>query len=83
MEPVGQPPRSTGVLVGPGELSDRGSSAKETLSDVTGRARSETRGNPLAAGLMAFEAGLLMSGLIPSSLKEQEAIGRPKRRPSR
>ena len=61
---------------GPGVFSDRASSAKQTLSDVPGRARYKTRGNPLAAGLIAFGAGLLVSGLIPSSQQEQEAIGR-------
>ena len=36
--------------------------------------RQKTRGNPLAAGLIAFGAGLLISSLIPSSQKEQEAV---------
>ena len=30
----------------------------------------------MAAGLIAFGAGLLVSSLIPSSQKEQEAVGR-------
>jgi hypothetical protein len=38
--------------------------------DVKGR----TQGNPLAAGLIAFGAGLLISSLIPSSQKEQQAV---------
>jgi cell division septum initiation protein DivIVA len=32
----------------------------------------KTRGNPFAAGLIAFGAGLLVSSLIPASEKEQE-----------
>jgi len=59
-----------------GALSDRTSSAKQTLADVPARTQSKTRGNPLAAGLIAFGAGLLIAGLIPSSQKEQEAVGR-------
>ena len=59
-----------------GALSDQAASAKQTLSEAPARAKSKTRGNPLAAGLIAFGAGLLISGLIPSSQKEQEAVGR-------
>jgi len=33
----------------------------------------KTQGNPLAAGLIAFGAGLLVSSLIPPSAKEREA----------
>jgi Flp pilus assembly protein TadG len=33
----------------------------------------KTQGNPLAAGLIAFGAGLLVSSLIPPSQKEREA----------
>ncbi|WP_077489654.1 DUF3618 domain-containing protein [Sinomonas mesophila] len=33
----------------------------------------KTQGNPLAAGLIAFGAGLLLSSLIPPSEKEREA----------
>src|SRR5689334_1795871 len=57
-------------------IAERASSAKQTVTDVPAAARSKTRGNPLAAGLIAFGAGLLISGLFPSSQKEQEAVGR-------
>lgn len=57
-------------------LSDRASSATQTLTNAPARTRSKTRGNPLAAGMIAFGAGLLISGLIPSSQKEQEVVGR-------
>ena len=36
--------------------------------------KAKAEGNPLAAGLIAFGAGLLISGLIPSSQKEQQAV---------
>ncbi len=35
--------------------------------------KTKTQGNPLAAGLIAFGAGLLVSSLIPASQKEREA----------
>ncbi len=35
--------------------------------------KTKTQGNPLAAGLIAFGAGLLLSSLIPASDKEREA----------
>jgi len=59
-----------------GALSDRVGSARDSLSGVPDSTRARTRGNPLAAGLIAFGAGLLVSSLIPSSQREQEAVGR-------
>ena len=38
--------------------------------------RSKARGNPLAAGLIAFGIGYLISSAIPSTEKEQEAASR-------
>lgn len=45
----------------------------DSVAGAPGAATSKTRGNPLAAGLIAFGAGLLIAGLIPSSQKEQRA----------
>lgn len=50
-------------------LSDAGAA----IGDAPARARTKTQGNPLAAGLIAFGAGLLVSSLIPASEKEREA----------
>src|SRR4051794_23750477 len=66
----------SGLSDAQGALSDRAASAQQTLADVPSQTRSKTRGNPLAAGLIAFGAGLLISSLIPSSEKEQEAVAR-------
>ena len=56
------------------------SSASSTGSDVAGSVkqapsavRQQTQGNPLAAGVIAFGAGWLISSLLPSSEKEQQA----------
>lgn len=50
------------------------SAAGDTVANAPGAAKEKTRGNPLAAGLIAFGAGMLISGLIPASQKEQDAV---------
>jgi len=50
-------------------LSDAGAAIGEVPERITSRAQ----GNPLAAGLIAFGAGLLASSLVPPSEKEREA----------
>jgi gas vesicle protein len=47
--------------------------AGSAISDAPHQAAVKTQGNPLAAGLIAFGAGLLVSALIPASQKEREA----------
>lgn len=47
--------------------------AGSAITDAPHRATVKTQGNPLAAGLIAFGAGLLVSSLIPPSQKEREA----------
>lgn len=51
------------------KLSDAGQAVSHTPDQV----KAKTAGNPLAAGLIAFGAGLLVSSLIPPSQKEREA----------
>ena len=65
--------RTSGVL---GSAQDRASGALDTVSDAPAQVQRKTRGNPLAAGLIAFGIGYLISSAIPSSEKEQEAAGR-------
>jgi ElaB/YqjD/DUF883 family membrane-anchored ribosome-binding protein len=62
-----------------GSTHDATSSVTSTGSDVAGSVkqaptavRQQTQGNPLAAGLIAFGAGWLISSLLPSSEKEQQ-----------
>ena len=50
-------------------LSDAGAA----IGDAPTQLKTKTQGNPLAAGLIAFGAGLLVSSLIPASQKEREA----------
>ncbi len=49
-----------------GSVSDTASGAIDTLE-------ARTQGNPLAAGLVAFGAGMLISALIPASSRETQA----------
>src|SRR5215207_2229535 len=55
-------------------LQDKASSVGDAVSNAPAQIKQRARGNPLAAGLIAFGAGLLVSGLIPSSQREQEAV---------
>lgn len=50
-------------------LSDAGAA----IGDAPAQVKTKTQGNPMAAGLIAFGAGLLVSSLIPASTKEREA----------
>jgi ElaB/YqjD/DUF883 family membrane-anchored ribosome-binding protein len=50
-------------------LADAGAA----LGDAPRQMTAKTQGNPLAAGLIAFGAGMLLSSLIPASEKEREA----------
>ena len=52
---------------------DAMSSMGESLSDAPGKVARQTQGSPLAAGLIAFGAGLLLSALIPASRPEAQA----------
>ncbi|MBA2390380.1 MAG: DUF3618 domain-containing protein [Geodermatophilaceae bacterium] len=56
-------------------VSGFGGSVAGTTSDLADSARQRAQGNPLAAGLIAFGAGWLVSALIPASQREQQAAG--------
>ena len=53
-------------------LSGAGSSAASHVGDVKDRVVAKAEGNPLAVGVIAFGAGLLLASLIPASRKERE-----------
>ncbi|HEV2537694.1 MAG TPA: DUF3618 domain-containing protein [Streptosporangiaceae bacterium] len=66
-----------------GSVSDRASSARDTTAGAASSAvdtvrsapdtiRRRATGNPLAAGLIAFGAGWLLSALLPASQPEQQ-----------
>ena len=53
-------------------IGERFSDAKESVAGTPEALRRQTQGNPLAAGLIAFGAGLLVSSLIPETQREQK-----------
>lgn len=63
-----------------GSSSDDHPGVRDTASSIAGaassapdQARARTQGNPLAAGLIAFGAGWLVSSLLPATEKEKRA----------
>lgn len=57
-----------------GALQDGASTVGDAVSGTPEQINVKTKGNPLAAGLVAFGIGLLISSLIPPSKKEQQAL---------
>jgi len=58
-----------------GAADDAGSSLSDAgahVGDVKDRVVAKAEGNPLAVGLIAFGAGLLLASLIPASSKEKD-----------
>jgi len=53
-------------------VKDAGHSAGAGIKDAGQTVANKAQGNPLAAGLIAFGAGLLVAALIPPSDKERE-----------
>src|SRR5215213_1196607 len=55
-----------------GSVQSAASSAVSTIQETPDMVVRQTQGNPLAAGLIAFGVGWLVSSLLPASQKEQE-----------
>ncbi|MCC3272850.1 DUF3618 domain-containing protein [Arthrobacter zhangbolii] len=56
-----------------GSVSEGMSAAGSAVQDAPGQLVGKAQGNPMAAGLIAFGAGLLAASLIPASEKERVA----------
>jgi hypothetical protein len=56
-----------------GDTETVASSVGDAATGAPSAARQKTRGNPLAAGLIAFGAGWLISSLLPATEKEKQA----------
>jgi hypothetical protein len=54
------------------KVASAASSAADAASSAPEMARRRTEGNPLAAGLIAFGAGWLISSLLPATAPEQQ-----------
>ena len=59
-----------------GDRTGSGGSASDTAREQVEEVRHKVEGQPLAAGLIAFGAGLLASALVPATKKEQDAAER-------
>lgn len=55
--------------------SDAGSSVGHAPGAAATKARTQTRGNPLAAGLIALGVGWLVGSMLPATEKEKQAAG--------
>src|SRR6476469_9883929 len=70
------------VLGSASEAADSAGSAADALgdavSDAPGAVARKAQGSPIAAGLIAFGAGLLVSSLLPASSVEQQAAEKVK-----
>jgi hypothetical protein len=55
-------------------VSEKASEAREAVRQAPRRMKRSAQGNPLAAGVIAFGLGMLVSSLIPSSEREREAV---------
>lgn len=63
------------VMGSAGSVSESAGSAVGSISDTAGSVSSKAQGNPLAAGLIAFGAGWLVSSLLPASSAETKLAG--------
>ncbi|HKC26520.1 MAG TPA: DUF3618 domain-containing protein [Jatrophihabitans sp.] len=71
---MGSSEEGSGVRAGD-SLSSDASSTKDTIAAAPQTVRAQTQGNPLAAGLIAFGVGMLLSSLAPASQAEQQVAG--------
>mgnify|MGYP001024552317 CR=1 FL=1 len=55
-------------------VSGKASEAGEAVRQAPAAVKRKTQGNPLAAGVIAFGLGMLVSSLIPSTEKERNAV---------
>ncbi|MFG1775024.1 DUF3618 domain-containing protein [Micromonospora sp. NPDC049051] len=60
------------------QMSHMAGSVREEARSLGQQSRRQAEGNPLAAGLIAFGAGLLVSSLIPPSRPERQWAGQAK-----
>lgn len=56
------------------QAAHRADQARDAVSNAPQTVKAKTRGNPLAAGLIALGAGWLVGSLLPSSHKEQDLV---------
>lgn len=57
------------------DVSGRAQQASRAVSDAPDAAKRRTRGNPLAAGMIAFGIGALVGGALAETDAERQAVG--------
>ena len=77
---MGSSDDGTGVNGAGDTLSTKASDLGSAASNAPQALRNQTQGNPLAAGVIAFGVGWLLSSLAPASQSEQQLAARPRRR---
>lgn len=55
-------------------VGEKASEAGDAVRQAPDAVKRKTQGNPLAAGVIAFGLGMLVSSLIPSTEKERDAV---------
>ena len=55
-------------------VSEKASEARDVVSRAPTTVKQKAQGNPLAAGVIAFGLGMLISSLIPSTERERQAV---------
>lgn len=69
---------SAGSASATDSLGNAASNVGDAVASAPQTVRTQTQGNPLAAGLIAFGAGALLGGLLPASAKEAQAAEKVK-----
>ena len=69
---MGSAEAGTGVRGAHDSLGDAADTVKDSVASAPQAIRGRTEGNPLAAGMIAFGVGLLVSSLAPASRAEQQ-----------
>lgn len=64
----------------PGPLPDAVSAAADSVQDAPRAVRAQVRGNPVAAGLIAFGAGWLAASLLPTAGRERQVAEQAQQR---
>ena len=62
-------------------VSEKASEARDAVREAPRRMKRKAQGNPLAAGVIAFGLGMLVSSLIPSTEKERRGRVAAARKP--
>ena len=69
---LGSADDSSGLRGAGDSIGSAAGSAKDAVGSAPQAARDRTQGSPLAAGLVAFGVGMLLSSLVPPSDAEQQ-----------